>query len=137
MRNIFLEKSCTKCDGETSPRRFFEKLKLSISLDELMKVFYCLFLLYTELRATETFWNLAAEHFLSPNIKLFKKIKRGIMRVSLPHFPHIFKRKIFLLLYSINWPSFIVSLLLLREILGSMCIVKYFSSYLKGFQWSK
>ena len=36
-----------------------------------MKVFYSLFLLYAELRATETFWNLAAEHFLSPNINLF------------------------------------------------------------------
>ena len=34
MRNIFLEKSYTKCDGETSPRPFSEKLKLSISLDQ-------------------------------------------------------------------------------------------------------
>ena len=33
MRNIFLEKSYTKCDGETSPRPFSEKLKLSISLN--------------------------------------------------------------------------------------------------------
>ena len=33
MRNIFLEKPYTKCDGETSPRPFSEKLKLSISLD--------------------------------------------------------------------------------------------------------
>ena len=34
MGNIFLEKSYTKCDGETSPRPFSEKLKLSISLDQ-------------------------------------------------------------------------------------------------------
>ena len=34
MRNIFLEKSYTKCDGETCPRPFPEKLKLSISLDQ-------------------------------------------------------------------------------------------------------
>ena len=34
MKNIFLEKSYTKCDGETSPRPFSEKLKLSISLDQ-------------------------------------------------------------------------------------------------------
>ena len=34
MRNIFLEKSYTKCGGETSPRLFFEKLKLNISLDQ-------------------------------------------------------------------------------------------------------
>ena len=34
MRNIFLEKLCTKCGGETSPRPFPEKIKLSISLDQ-------------------------------------------------------------------------------------------------------
>ena len=34
MRNIFIQKSYTKCDGETSPRLFSEKLKLSISLDK-------------------------------------------------------------------------------------------------------
>ena len=34
MRNIFLEKSYTKCDGETSPRLFSEKLKLSVPLDQ-------------------------------------------------------------------------------------------------------
>ena len=32
--NIFLEKSYTKCDGQTSPRPFSEKLKLSVSLDK-------------------------------------------------------------------------------------------------------
>ena len=34
MRNIFLQKSYTKCDGETIPRPFSKKPKLSISLDE-------------------------------------------------------------------------------------------------------
>ena len=34
MRNIFLEKSYTKCGEETSPRPFSEKLKLSLSLDQ-------------------------------------------------------------------------------------------------------
>ena len=46
MRNIFLEKSYTKCDGETRARPFSEKLKLSKSLDQLYKVlqnfFYCM-----------------------------------------------------------------------------------------------
>ena len=41
MRNIFLEKLCAKCDGETSPKLFSEKLKL--------------FLLYAKLRAIETY----------------------------------------------------------------------------------
>ena len=34
MRNTFLEKSYTKCGGETRPRPFSRKLKLSISLDQ-------------------------------------------------------------------------------------------------------
>ena len=34
MRKYFLEKSYTKCGGETSPRPFSGKLKLSISLDQ-------------------------------------------------------------------------------------------------------
>ena len=34
MRNIFLEKSYTKCGGETSPKPFSKKSKLSISLGQ-------------------------------------------------------------------------------------------------------
>ena len=57
---------------------------------------------------------------LLPHIKLFWKIKRGLVIVSLPHFPHNFWRKIFLL--PIDWPNFIVWLPLLCEILDNMCI---------------
>ena len=38
MRNIFPEKSYTKCVGETIPKPFSEKIKLSISLDQQSKV---------------------------------------------------------------------------------------------------
>ena len=34
IRNIFLKNLCTKCGGETSPRPFSGKLKLSISLNQ-------------------------------------------------------------------------------------------------------
>ena len=34
LRNIFLEKPCTKYGGETSPRPLSKKLKLGISLDQ-------------------------------------------------------------------------------------------------------
>ena len=34
MRNIFVEKSLAKCVGETIPRPFPKKSKLSISLDQ-------------------------------------------------------------------------------------------------------
>ena len=38
MRNIFLKKPYTKYDGETIPRPFSKKSKLSISLDQQSKV---------------------------------------------------------------------------------------------------
>ena len=34
MRNIFVEKSCTKCGAETIPRPFSKKPKSGISLDQ-------------------------------------------------------------------------------------------------------
>ena len=34
MRNIFVEKSYTKCGGETVPRPFSKKIKLSRSLNQ-------------------------------------------------------------------------------------------------------
>ena len=34
MRTVFLEKSYTKCGGETTPRPFSKKSKLSIYLDQ-------------------------------------------------------------------------------------------------------
>ena len=51
MRNIFLQQSCSKCGGETIPRPFSKKLKLSRSLDPEFKVLYSLLLLYAKLRA--------------------------------------------------------------------------------------
>ena len=55
MRDIILEKSYTKYGGETSPRPFSGKLKLSISLDHYCKVLSSLFLLYIKLRAIEIY----------------------------------------------------------------------------------
>ena len=40
MKNIFLEKSYTKCGGEIIPRPFSKKSKLSISLDQNFEVLY-------------------------------------------------------------------------------------------------
>ena len=54
-------------------------------------------------------------------IQSFSK-KSGLELVSLPHFLHNFWRKIFILLYSINWPNFTAWLILLREILCNICI---------------
>ena len=55
VRNIFLEKSYTKCDRETRARPFSKKLKLSISLDQESNVSYSLFLLYAKPKAIEIY----------------------------------------------------------------------------------
>ena len=38
MTNLFLEKSYTKYGGETSPRPFYKKSNLNISLDQLSEM---------------------------------------------------------------------------------------------------
>ena len=45
IRNILLEKSYAKCGGETIPRPFSKKSKLSISLDQYSKVSYIYYVL--------------------------------------------------------------------------------------------
>ena len=54
LRNIFLEKSYTKCGGETIPRPSSKKSKFRISLDQHSKVLYILFLLFDKLRTIES-----------------------------------------------------------------------------------
>ena len=53
MRNIFVEKSYTKCGEEIIPRPLSKKSKLSVSLDQQRKVLNRLFLLHANLRAIE------------------------------------------------------------------------------------
>ena len=53
MRNIFVEKSHTKCVGETIPQTLSKKSEWSMSLAQLCKVLNSLFLLYANLRAME------------------------------------------------------------------------------------
>ena len=47
MKNIFLEKSYTKCRGN-SVRPFSEKSILTISLDQQSEILYSLFLLFAQ-----------------------------------------------------------------------------------------
>ena len=48
MRNIFLEKSYTKCGGKTSPRPFSKISKSGISLDQKSEILHNLLLLYIQ-----------------------------------------------------------------------------------------
>ena len=71
---------------------------------------------------------------LLAHTKLFKKTKRGPKIASLSHFQHSFwKKKTFLLLYSITWPNFIVSLSLLREILENCLSIRLWRH--KSWNW--
>ena len=46
MKNIFLEKSFTKCGGETIDRPFSKNSELSISLDQQSEVQQSVFIVY-------------------------------------------------------------------------------------------
>ena len=52
----------------------------------------------------------------------FGILEKGLEIVFSPHFVYDFSKKMFLMLYSINWPNFIAWLHLLLEILVNMCI---------------
>ena len=52
----------------------------------------------------------------------FDTLDKGLGIVSHAHFMYDFSTKMFLMLYSINWPNFIVWLPLFMEILGNICI---------------
>ena len=93
MRNIFLEKSYTECDGEISPRLFSEKWKLSISLDQLSKIFYSFVFIVSQVEDYRNILELSWAHLLS-----------------------------YYALCSINWSNFIAWLSLLCETLGDMFI---------------
>ena len=118
MKNIFVKKPYTKCVGEIIPRPFSKISKLIISLDQSSKVLYSLFLSYAKMRLSK----YIETKLQTTHIKLFKNAKIGVELGSLLHFFHFFWRKIFILLYSINWLNFIVWLYLLREILSSVYI---------------
>ena len=60
-------------------------------------------------------------NYWSRDMLNFNFSEKGLWLVSPLHFVYDFSRRMFLLLHSINWPNFIVWLLLLFETLGNMC----------------
>ena len=104
-------------------------VKLRIYLDQQSEMLYSLFLLHVHVKDNQNMkvrcWPLActSESFL-------KKTKKS--KSSLPaSFSVSFLKRIFLALYSINWPNFIAWLPLLREILCNIicAVMIYFPVY--------
>ena len=60
--------------------------------------------------------------YWSKDMPNFGFLEKSLGIISLPHFVYDFSKKMFLMLYSINWPNFIAWLPLLLEILVNMCI---------------
>ena len=117
--NIFLYKLCRKWRRETSSRPFFKicliwgKNKWSAAYFQCISI--ALNLGYNKkLHKALDYWFRDMLNF-----NFWEKSPR---LVCPPHFVDNFSRKM-LLLYSINWPNFIVWLPLLLEILGNMCII--------------
>ena len=79
---------------------------------------YCLVLIYF----VRPWFGIQLKQTLeSRDIINFDVLEKGLGIVSLPNVRNI-SRKMFLMIYSINWSNFIVWLPLLLEILGNMCI---------------
>ena len=106
--NIFLEKSFKKSAEETSPRPWYKKSLLSISLDQQSEILYS-FLFYVQFKDYQNIlklrcWPLA---FTSYKALLLKKKQIRLKLVSVAYCLHEFWWKIFLefhcLYYLIYW----------------------------------
>ena len=97
-----MKNDCIKCDGKSSSRHFFKKLKLIIPLNQQSEFSHRLVLLFNQVEDYQTYWNQSFNHFLLLHIKLFHKTKKGLELVSLPHFIHHVWKEIFHTLYFIN-----------------------------------
>ena len=119
MKNIFLEKSFTKCGGETRLRTFFKILKLSISLDQQSEDSYSFHFL-SKSKTTKTYWNYVPNHLLLLDIRLFEKQKQIWNKFPCLIFCMIFEIKY---LHCIDRPNFIVWLPLFVQVSGNMFLV--------------
>ena len=114
LRNISVEKSYTKCDGETIPWPFIKKSKLSISLDQYSSFIYFIFIV-CQVEDYQKGLKLSCISLAFASNKAFSKIICII-------FCMIFEEKYFSCC-SFTWPIFNVWLRLLRAILANMCII--------------
>ena len=138
MRNIFLEKSYKKCDGETCPRSSSKKTKLSTSLDQHAKVLQFAFTVCPSQGLLTYILKLRCRSLVFYLIKklFLKKKQQRFGQDTLPHFLYDSWKNIFLTLYSINWPNFTFWLPLLFEMLGTVYCNSLFSRFWRHKFWN-
>ena len=123
MINIFFKKILKKIVRETNHKPFSKQSKLSISLDQLFQHLYSLFSFYVQVKSYQNLLKLRSCLLGSISYKRFLKIKKR-SETSLPaSFSVCILKRNISHVYSINWPNFIVWLLLLFETLDNVCIV--------------
>ena len=123
MRNIFLEKSYTKCGRETIPRPFSKSQNREYFWVNILK-FYIYFLIVCQVENYRKWLKLSCRPLAFTSHKAFLKSKKR-SRTSLPVFIFcmIIEEIPISLATTIKWPNFITWLSLLCEILDDMCIV--------------
>ena len=98
-RNIFLEKSYTKCGGKLFRGPFLKNQNWVYLWISNLKSYIAFFIL-CEVEAYRYILKLSCEdHLLLPHIKHFEERKRGLELVSLSHFLHDFWRKVFHIIF--------------------------------------
>ena len=113
-KNIFLLKSCKKWGRETSSRRIFVFFFKKLYIRQYISIALNLECNKNKLCKTLYYWSRDMLH-----LDFFEK---GLGKVSPPHVQYSFSRKIFLMVYSINWLNFIVWLPLFPELPSNACI---------------
>ena len=121
-RTIFLQKSFRKWGRETKPRPLFVfqksyiwgKSKWSAAKFQYTVTVFCLTYNRNMFHITLGYW--------SRDMSNFEFLERGLGIVSPLHFVYDFLGKLFLMLYSINWPNIITWLYLLLRTLINICI---------------
>ena len=121
-RNIFLEKLCKKWGRETSSRPLFVFLKSFMLGKSKWSTAWFHYILIAPKLAYNRYKLFKTLHYWSRDMLNFDFLDKDLRIVSPAHFVHDFFTKVFLVLYSINWPNVIPLLPLLFEILGNMCI---------------
>ena len=115
-RNNFLQKSCRKWGRETSSRPLFVFLRsFKWGKSEWSGVGKCWTSPELGIQWKETVFKTS--YYWFKDMLNFTFLEKSFEIVSAPYFLYDFSRKMSLMLYSINWPNFIVWLILLLEIL--------------------
>ena len=124
MRNIFLKSHTQNMVEKLVPDLFTKNQNWAYLWINSLKCYkcYCYCLLYAQV---EVYQNISKLSYWPFAFILYTEYKKTWTGTSLPtsYFTCSLKENVFLMLYFVIWPNFIVWLLLLLELLGNMCTV--------------